>query len=345
MSLPPNLKSDDVVQVSSALPRQVIVGPPYFKLGNLTSRKSDQSGCAGLYVRVCDLPACAHFISTERSENSYHFCYRPRPAKGDMRLTIPAFGIVGRRNSRDDLLLLPPGISIQTEWKSAAGSIATFYLKACFIKDIAERACLPAPYLEKSSPASFSIDQRLEVLCRLLMEETEDNRPHCPIYFDSLARALVVSVLCRVRNPLYPAATPNLHIPPGIRRAIERLEDHFIENVSVTDLADHAHLSVDHFSRIFRKVTGTTPHQYLLHVRLTHARKLMQGAQAIGLDQVALNCGFCDQAHFGRHFRRYFGITPVAFLKGTQEFPRDIIKWRKRSKVSGFIQYKPAVAA
>jgi AraC family transcriptional regulator len=345
MSLPPNLKSDDVVQVTSGLPRQAIVSPPYFKLGNLPARKSDQSGCAGLYVRVCNLPPYAHFISTERSENAYHFYYRPRSAKGDMRLTIPAFGVVGRRNSRDDLLLLPPGIRIQTEWRSAAGSIATFFLKACFIKDIAERACLPAPYLEKSSPASFSIDQRLEVLCRLLMEETEDNCPHCPIYFESLARALVVSVLCRVRNPQSPPATPNVHIPLGIRRAIERLEDNFIENVSVTDLAGHAHLSVDHFTRIFRNVTGTTPHKYLLRVRLSHARKLMQGAQAIGLNEVAINCGFCDQAHFGRHFRRYFGITPAAFVEGAQEFSQDIIKWRKRSKVSGFIQYDPGVAA
>jgi AraC family transcriptional regulator len=345
MSLPTNLKSDDVVQVTSRLPRQAVVSPPHFKLGNLTARKSDHSGCAGLYVRVCDLPLCAHFVSTERSENAYHFYYRPRPEKGDMRLTIPAFGVVGRRNSRDDLLLTPPGIRVQAEWKSAAGSIATFFLKACFIKDIAERACLPAPYLEKSSLASFSIDQRLEVLCRLLIEETEDNCPHCPIYFEALARALVVSVLCRVRNPQCPPAVPNPHIPLGIRRAIERLEEDFIENISVTDLADHAHLSIDHFARIFRKVTGTTPHQYLLRVRLSHARKLMQSAQAIGLDEVALNCGFCDQAHFGRHFRRYFGITPAAFLEGAQEFPQGLTKWRKRSKVSGFIQYNRAVAA
>jgi AraC-like DNA-binding protein len=329
----------------SRLPREAVLSPPHFKLGNLTAHKSDQSGCAGLYVGVCDLPLCTHFITTERSENAYHFYYRPRPEKGDMRLTIPAFGVVGRRNSRDDLLLIPPGIRVQIEWKSAAGSIATFFLKACLIKDIAERACLSAPYLEKSSPASFSIDQRVEVLCRLLIEETEDNCPHCPIYFEALARALVVSVLGRVRNPQCLPAAPNPHIPLGIRRAIERLEDDFIENISVTDLADHAHLSVDHFSRIFRKVTGTTPHQYLLRVRLSHARKLMQGAQAIGLDEVALNSGFCDQAHFGRHFRRYFGITPAAFLEGSQEFPQDLKNWRKRSKVSGFIQYNPDVAA
>jgi hypothetical protein len=154
MSLPTNLKSDDVVQVTSRLPRQAVVGPPHLKLGNLTAQKSDQSGCAGLSVRVCDLPLCAHFISMERSENAYHFYYRPRPAKGDLCLTIPAFGVVGRRNSRDDLLLVPPGIRVEAEWKSAAGSIATFFLKPCFIKDIAERARLSAPYLEKALPGA-----------------------------------------------------------------------------------------------------------------------------------------------------------------------------------------------
>src|SRR5271170_3738925 len=106
MSLPTNLKSDDVVQAASRLPREAVVSPPRFKLGNLTARKSDQSGCAGLYVRVCNLPMCAHFISMERNEDAYQFYYRPRPEKGDMRLTIPAFGVVGRRNSREDLLLI-----------------------------------------------------------------------------------------------------------------------------------------------------------------------------------------------------------------------------------------------
>jgi AraC family transcriptional regulator len=81
-------------------------------------------------------------------------------------------------------------------------------------------------------------------------------------------------MLCRVRHPQRPPAPHSPQVPLGIRRAIERLEDDFIENISVTELADHAHLSVDHFARTFRKVTGATPHQYLLRVRLSHARKL-----------------------------------------------------------------------
>ena len=49
--------------------------PPRFELGDLTVHQSDCSGCAGLYVRVCDLPVCTHFMTMERSENAYHFYY------------------------------------------------------------------------------------------------------------------------------------------------------------------------------------------------------------------------------------------------------------------------------
>jgi transcriptional regulator GlxA family with amidase domain len=148
-----------------------------------------------------------------------------------------------------------------------------------------------------------------------------------------------------VRNPQCLPAAPNPHIPLGIRRAIERLEDAFIENISVTDLADEARLSIDHFTRIFRKVTGTTPHQYLLRLRLSHARKLMQGAPAIALDEVALNLRILRSSAFWPAFpslfRHHAGLVP----RRAQELPQDITLQRKHSKVSGFIQYNADVAA
>jgi hypothetical protein len=82
---------------------------PNFELEDSTVFQSDRSGSAGLYVRVCELPLCAHFITMERSESAYHFYYRPRAEKGDAWLTIQALGVAGRRNDRD-LLLIPHGI-------------------------------------------------------------------------------------------------------------------------------------------------------------------------------------------------------------------------------------------
>ena len=61
---------------------------------------------------------------------------------------------------------------------------------------------------------------------------------------------------------------------------------------------------------MFRQLTGHTPHQYLLLVRLNHARRLIaQRNPPLTLAEIAATTGFCDQAHLNRHFRRFFGTT------------------------------------
>ena len=103
-------------------------------------------------------------------------------------------------------------------------------------------------------------------------------------------------------------------VPPGIKRAVERLEKDFAEDLSLSELASLAKMSRSHFALMFRQLTGDTPHQYLLLVRLNHARKLIgQRNPSLSLAEIAATTGFCDQAHLNRHFRRFFGTTPAAF--------------------------------
>lgn len=61
-------------------------------------------------------------------------------------------------------------------------------------------------------------------------------------------------------------------------------------------------------ARQFRKVLGTSPHRYLLMRRLERARQMI--AKGESLAGAALETGFADQAHFTRHFKRAYGITP-----------------------------------
>jgi len=70
------------------------------------------------------------------------------------------------------------------------------------------------------------------------------------------------------------------------------------------------------FNRCFLHATGHAPHDYLLWVRLNRARDLMsRSGQAVCLKEIAGRCGFYDQTHLSRHFRRIFGTTPAEFLR------------------------------
>jgi AraC family transcriptional regulator len=79
-------------------------------------------------------------------------------------------------------------------------------------------------------------------------------------------------------------------------------------------MAQQAELSAFHFLRLFSRVIGVTPHQYLLRSRLAHAARLLAQDERTVTD-VALDVGFADLSNFVRTFGRAAGMSPNAFRK------------------------------
>jgi AraC family transcriptional regulator len=77
-------------------------------------------------------------------------------------------------------------------------------------------------------------------------------------------------------------------------------------------MAEAVDLSPAHFSRMFHKSTGETPHQFVLRNRIEHAKEMLREAEARVLD-VAIACGFKTQQHFARVFRRICGASPTEY--------------------------------
>lgn len=94
------------------------------------------------------------------------------------------------------------------------------------------------------------------------------------------------------------------------KRKIDRyLSEHLGRSLRVGELAKQVGLSVSHFGHAFKKSFGITPHSHIVRLRLEQAQRLMLGTDD-PLSQIALICGFADQAHFSRRFRRTVGDTP-----------------------------------
>jgi AraC family transcriptional regulator len=94
-----------------------------------------------------------------------------------------------------------------------------------------------------------------------------------------------------------------------IARVLRYLEVHSAQPASIADLARIAGLSRFHFLRTFRRVTGITPHQWLMRARLRQAAELLiTGAKPI--TGIALDVGFDDLSNFIRSFRAEFGVSP-----------------------------------
>jgi AraC-like DNA-binding protein len=98
-----------------------------------------------------------------------------------------------------------------------------------------------------------------------------------------------------------------------IERARALIQERAFSAVTLSDLADAAGMSKFHFLRLFREEIGTTPHAYKLHLRISRAREMLDAG--VSAAEVAFACGFADQAHFTRAFKRIVGFTPAAFTK------------------------------
>lgn len=109
-----------------------------------------------------------------------------------------------------------------------------------------------------------------------------------------------------------PRSEPLAEQHGSVRAARDYLEAHYQEHVTLDVLAGVAGLSPFHLSRVFQKQTGLPPHAYLTHIRIRHARQLLQ--TGLPLVEVALAAGFADQSHFTRSFRRVIGVTPGQYI-------------------------------
>ena len=104
--------------------------------------------------------------------------------------------------------------------------------------------------------------------------------------------------------------------PPGavarVTRTVRRIERDPGAGLALGSLAREAGLSRYHFLRMFERLTGVTPHQYVLRARLREAAMRLAAEPAKVID-IALDCGFGDVSNFNRAFRAEFGVSPRVY--------------------------------
>ena len=204
------------------------------------------------------------------------------------------------------LTLFPAEQPHRNLWGSDGGEALHIEFSAGWVQraDAAARMLERAADFDRGLP--LAVAERVARECRHPDDVT-------PLAVEGLVLELVAA--CR-RDEAGLPQTP----PPWLRRAAERLHDDWRAPPSLAELAREVGVSPDHLTRRFRAAFGVRPGDFLRRRRVEEALRLMQDTPD-SLADIALACGFADQSHFGRVFKRLHGVSPEHFRSGIAPAP------------------------
>lgn len=100
-----------------------------------------------------------------------------------------------------------------------------------------------------------------------------------------------------------------------IEEVVQYLENHYMEDLTLNQIADHFYTSPTSLSRAFKEHTGETVINYLIQLRLLKAKEMIEDNLDISIRQVSQLVGYQDAYYFSKLFKKYYGKSPTLFQK------------------------------
>ena len=133
------------------------------------------------------------------------------------------------------------------------------------------------------------------------------------LLFESLARVFLIKLIQKYGDlPEDELEFSSSFTSKHYQQVLDYIQEHYNQNITAEKLADVAAMSVAHFSRLFKKATTQSPIAFVMAYRIEQAKKKLSNHNMPLID-VALECGFADQSHFNRVFKKHEGTTPKAY--------------------------------
>jgi AraC family transcriptional regulator len=158
------------------------------------------------------------------------------------------------------------------------------------------------------------------ILCQLaplLVQALEEGSGAGQLFIDQLATAAVAHIYERYGGEQVSAARVGRLAPWQERRAREMIAAHLTKGISLSEIASACNLSLTYFSKAFKAGTGMTPNAWLQACRIDQARELLSRS-SMRFSDIALVCGFADQSHLIRVFKRATGVTPGLWRRNSR---------------------------
>lgn len=152
-----------------------------------------------------------------------------------------------------------------------------------------------------------------------LVKEYGEEQPE----FQLMVKALIIEMLVLILRSLEKTQdnTVTLALSKNAKRkqylvnhAIYYLENHHTQEITLEQLADTLYVSSTYLSKVFKESTGMSPINYLIQVRLKHAKELLANEQ-LTIREISQAVGYQDAYHFSKLFKKYYGLSPSQLAK------------------------------
>jgi len=211
-------------------------------------------------------------------------------------------------------LLLDPGAIASASGRNA--EYLSLTLSPSFMLDAATRTGLVGATASVSFRTSIiGSDERLARLARDLAGELTRDEAGQEMVIAALMEQLVIHLLrhhSNVRRSDELELSRVGLVDRRIRRAIELMHAHLNRELPLEEIAAAAFLSPFHFARLFKKLTGASPHAYLATLRVARAQALLAETD-FSVSEVSARVGYSSSSHFTKAFRQATGLAPRAY--------------------------------
>ena len=214
-------------------------------------------------------------------------------------------------------ILLEPNTTITASGQQVELLFLTFSA-SLVIQHATTMRLIPPKSIVTFSRDPISNDQKLQQILSEFVSELAAEKPGKDIVLRALVEQALVHTL---RNYATPKLSEDLElsrvglVDRRIRRSVELMHTQLDQDLTLKAIAAASYLSTFHFARLFKKLTGSSPHNYLAGIRATRAQLLLAETD-LSIAEIAARVGYLSGSHFTKAFRTATGATPREFRQG-----------------------------
>lgn len=156
-------------------------------------------------------------------------------------------------------------------------------------------------------------DPFIKATCLALRDELQQGCPSGSLYGETLGTALAVHLATHYATVKPRPSIQDVELSSRrLNQVLDYINAHLDGDIRLTTLATLLGMSPYYFCHLFKRLMGISPHQYIIQQRVERAKLLLKQPDR-SIADIALECGFGNQSHLTKQFKKQFGITPKKY--------------------------------